>query len=324
MILTIAIPVLNEIKHLPTTIDSIFREARFITESIEVLVIDNASRDGTSQYLDTLMKSRNIPGNVALRILQNTENMGFDNSFENLVRFSTGEFFWPLGAQEKLLPFALKNVVVKLHENPWFLVLNTTVWDEATDLEIWDNMYKRYQDEIFYSPEDFFQKLGGPALSLSANISRRLPLLESLNEPTFSRYWSWLERFMDVLKKPAQHSEILFISTPVIQILVETQGWQRSGEDRTSSFVIVKAHPMYFTSVELSEIAIRKYKDSPVIRNSIGVFRSPFECIPTIANAKADGMRATWPTIRNQLKVAQTVVHFLRRITNTPAKHLGT
>lgn len=351
MKLTIGIPVLNEKLHLPETLNSIFREARTTLENFEVLIIDNASTDGTSDFLSEIIKLEEWPKNIQLRVVQNRENMGFSDSIKNLIRLGVGDYLWLLGGQEVLLVDALTSVFSYLKEAPWQIVLNTTVWDEATNSEIWDNMYRRWEDKRYNSPEDYFIDLGGPSVSISANISRREPLVTRLDIPTVTHYWNWLERWIDVAVDPKRKGEIIFISKPTVRILIEEQGWVATGIDSAGKTEVQNANPLHFTSLELTEMAKNKFNSNKTIRNSIGTYRDPFNCIRAIAIAKANGLdlgsAKIWRTSKaygftywywlvglpllfipsqffrgESIEKAKRVIHFLRKVFKAPAKNL--
>ena len=352
MKLTIGIPVFNEKPYIAKTLESIFHEARSSSEIFEILVIDNASTDGTSELLEEIGKSYDLPKNIHLRIIYNQENLGFINSIENLIRFGIGDYLWLLGAQEILLPNALNLIFSYLKEDPWQMVLNTTVWDEVSDSEISDNMYRRREDQRYGSPEEYFIDLGGPSVSLSANISRRLPLAKRLDTPTFSHYWSWLERWIDVAVDPESEGEIIFIATPTVRILIEEKGWVATGTDSTGKSEVRNANPLHFTALELTEIAKRKFNSNKTIRNSLGTYRDPFNCVRAIAIAKVNGLDVgsakIWRTSKvygftywywlvglplllaptlffhsSSLERARTTVHYFRKLLKAPARNLG-
>jgi hypothetical protein len=108
---------------------------------------------------------------------------------------------------------------------------------------------------------------------------------------TYSSYWGWLEYLFDVSIVPNRDGSFVFISSPILRVTIESDGWQNRNQ-RDTGF------PMYFTSIELSEIALRKFKDIPRIKNTIGVFGNPFGCVPTILRAKRQGLKCDVKTLR--------------------------
>ena len=89
----------------------------------------------------------------------------------------------------------------------------------------------------------------------------------------------------------------------MIQILVEAKGWQATDIDTSGSKSISNAQTIYFTFVELTEIAKIKFETQLVIRNSIGAYRDHFGVPRAIAMAKATGLPANRTVISRSIKV---------------------
>jgi len=302
MILTIGIPVLNGSPHILNTLKSILSESNLIDQQIELLVVDNKSDDGTQEILSDFHKTYSEVKNLTMKFKYNDENFGLDSSIDYLVASSTGDYIWLLGAQEVLHFGSLINIVNILKGKPWQLVLNSTMWDEASNREIQSNLYGRYSDLVFDNPTDFFTTVGGPCLSLSANISRVEPLQRNLNSEIKSRFWGWFERWIDASMAEDRIGDFVFISKPMIQILVEAKGWQATGTDTSGSQAISNAQTIYFTFVELTEIAKNKFEAHPEIRNSMGAYRDHFGVPRAIAMAKSTGLPANRSVISRSVK----------------------
>ena len=302
MILTIGIPVLNGSAHILNTLKSILSESNLIDQQIELLVVDNKSDDGTQEILSDFHNIYSEVKNLTMQFKYNDENFGLDSSIDYLIASSTGDYIWLLGAQEVLHFGSLRNIVNILKGKPWQLVLNSTMWDEASNREIQSNLYGRYSDLVFDNPTDFFTTIGGPCLSLSANISRAEPLRRNLNSEIKSRFWGWFERWIDASMAEERNGDFVFISKPMIQILVEAKGWQATGTDTSGSQAVSNAQTVYFTFVELTEIAKDKFEAHPEIRNSIGAYRDHFGVPRAIAMAKSTGLPANHSVISRSIK----------------------
>ena len=349
MILTIGIPVLNGSPHILSTLRSVLSESDLIHEQIELLVVDNKSEDGTQEILADFYSTYSKRPNLKMNFKYNDENLGLDSSINYLISSSTGDYIWLLGAQEVLHFGTLRNLVSQLKKKPWQVVLNSTMWDEASNREIQSNLYGRSSDLVFDNLSDFYSTLGGPCLSLSANISRAEPLRKSLSSATKSRYWGWLEHWMDASLSEERDGSFFFLSKPMIQILVEAKGWQATGTDTSGRKSVSNAQSVYFTFVELTEIAKEKFESQPKIRDSFGAYRDHFGVPRAIAMAKATGLPASrdvvlrsrrafgftlwfWiiglpilltPRILLNIKAIglfRKVVHFFRVVLRTPAK----
>jgi glycosyltransferase involved in cell wall biosynthesis len=291
MNISIGIPVYNAKSYLPATVASVISQASQTKEEIELVIVDNKSTDGTTEYLRQLQNESDLPKNLVLRIFFNDKNEGLDFSIGKIISESKGYYLWFLGAQELLIANSLNTVLDALSINPWQVVLNFEVFNEESGLVIWENSFNKFKDIIAENNESFFEKIGGPSLSISANITRKSSLLEMAKNKTYSSYWGWLEFLFDVSIDPKRDGNFVFIASPVLRVMIESDGWQNR-DQRDTGF------PMYFTSIELSEIAITKFKDHPRIKNTIGVFGNPFGCVPTILRAKRQGLKCDVKTLR--------------------------
>jgi hypothetical protein len=291
MNISIGIPVYNAKPYLPATIASVISQASQNKEEVELVIVDNKSTDGTTEYLRLLENEYDLPKNLRLRIFFNDINQGPHFSIRKIISESKGNFLWILGAQELLIPNSLNTVLDVLSINPWQVVLNFEVFDEESNLLIWENCFNKFEDIITENNELFYEKIGGPSLSISANITRKSSLLEMTKNRSYSKYWGWLEYLFDVSIDPKRDGKFVFIASPVLRVTIESDGWQNRNQQETG-------FPMYFTSIELSEIAITKFKEFPRIKNTIGVFGNPFGCIPTILRAKRQGLKCDFKTLR--------------------------
>jgi glycosyltransferase involved in cell wall biosynthesis len=291
MNISIGIPVYNAIAYLPATVASVISEASQTKEEIDLVIVDNKSTDGTTDYLRGLENEYELPKNLKLRLFFNTVNEGLDFSTQKIIQESKGRYLWILGAQELLIPNSLNVVLGYLSTNPWQVVLNFEVFNEESNLVIWENSYNKFEDIVTENAEAFYEQIGGPSLSISANITRKSSLVEMIKNRTYSSYWGWLEYLFDVSIVPNRDGSFVFISSPILRVTIESDGWQNRNQ-RDTGF------PMYFTSIELSEIALRKFKDIPRIKNTIGVFGNPFGCVPTILRAKRQGLKCDVKTLR--------------------------
>lgn len=291
MIISVGIPVFNARNFLPATVNSVISEAYSIQDEIELVIVDNCSTDGTADYLHDLLEKTELPRNLKLKVFFNSKNMGLDFSIYKIIEESSGDYLWFLGAQELIRPNALQKILTSISKNPWQIVLNFEVFNEVSQKVIWENSFNKYHDFSTNNVVDFFEEIGGPALSISANITRRSSLLIMSKKPTISSYWGWLEHLLDVAVDPERDGNLIFISEPSIRVMIESDGWQNRNQKETG-------FPMYFTSIELSEIALLKFENYPRIRNTIGVFRTPFGCVPTILRAKVQGLKVNKETLR--------------------------
>jgi glycosyltransferase involved in cell wall biosynthesis len=289
MRLTIAIPTFNEISYIKKTLDSIFNELLSIKENMELLLVDNASDDGTSKILSELGLEGDLPKNLILSRILKTENLGFDHSIETIISNAKGEYLWILGAQDTLHEGGLQSVFDSLEKNPWQIILNASIFDEKTNVEVNTRLIEIDHDLNISLAEDFYKQIGGPCFSISANIAKT-DSLRNQNSATSTRYWSWLEKLLDSSFDIEKNGNFVLISEPVVQILIEKAGWQNTGKDTSGAKVLQNQNPIFFTFIELTEMAARKFNSNIEMRNTLGAYRDPFGVPRSIAMAKGAGL----------------------------------
>lgn len=124
--LTVAIPTYNRIKDLKFTLPITLGicEGR----NIEILVSDNASTDGTREYM--LAMTEKHPQLVYYR---NHENLGPDRNFLNCFERAQGEYIYLLGDDDLLLEEGFALLMEALRLSPVFIHLNTSGLIERKD-----------------------------------------------------------------------------------------------------------------------------------------------------------------------------------------------
>lgn len=86
--------------------------------TVELLVIDNASTDGTQGYL----AEQSAPFLVKHR---NAENIGADRNFIECVRRAQGRYVWLFGDDELFLPGSLARICDELRKSPALLIVES-------------------------------------------------------------------------------------------------------------------------------------------------------------------------------------------------------
>src|ERR1039458_3439666 len=85
ILLTIAIPTYNRVHLLRQTVELILPQLR---EGVELLICDNASTDGTADYLEALQPR--------IRHHRHPDNIGSEPNFSSCLTLSRGQYTWIL------------------------------------------------------------------------------------------------------------------------------------------------------------------------------------------------------------------------------------
>ncbi len=108
-LVSVIIPVFNNLQYTHNCIKSIFQNTHY--SRYEVIIVDNASTDGTGQYLSNL-------GHQNLKILSNTENLGFVGGCNAGAAEAKGDFIFFLNNDTEVRPFWLSAVVDLMQARP--------------------------------------------------------------------------------------------------------------------------------------------------------------------------------------------------------------
>jgi glycosyltransferase involved in cell wall biosynthesis len=107
-LLTLAIPTFNRLDCLRLLIESIIRQIPsegVLGETFELLICNNASTDGTTEYLNGLV---NIQG---IRVIHHPENCGGTNNCIHCFEAATGKYVWLMGDDDIPLNGAIMAVL---------------------------------------------------------------------------------------------------------------------------------------------------------------------------------------------------------------------
>ncbi|MDO8554707.1 MAG: glycosyltransferase family 2 protein [Candidatus Micrarchaeota archaeon] len=110
--LSVCIPTFNRKNKLKLVVDSICSQVSGIENEVEICISDNASTDGTSDYLDEVKK--NSP--IGIIINRNKKNLGMDANILNAFNLATGRYMWLLGDDDQVVKGTLKKLIDFLKE----------------------------------------------------------------------------------------------------------------------------------------------------------------------------------------------------------------
>lgn len=117
ILLTIAIPTYNRESYLEQCLGHIHRQYAAHTGSIEIIVSNNASEDGTEAVVRAFQQ-RGLP----ITYIRNAENIGADGNFAQCFRKASGKYVLVLGDDDILLEGALERIMAVLAGGEYGLV----------------------------------------------------------------------------------------------------------------------------------------------------------------------------------------------------------
>lgn len=224
-ILTIALPVYNEIDYLPKVLQSIDEQTNESNRDLfEVLISDNDSSDGTVEYL------RNLDVRFHLRINFNNENIGADANFNFVVTEARSEHVWLLGGQDYPVDGSIKKIISIIESaNPELLLLNYVIYNESDGKEMRNTAYDHISSDTFTSLYKFFICTGGPGLAMSSNVFKKKIYLDGLARGGVSKNWAHIESLYSGLFAASElrRNDKIYavIRTPMFTLFREKNGW---------------------------------------------------------------------------------------------------
>lgn len=153
MLISVCIPTFNRIADLKQCIASVVAACIVLNEAVEIVVSDNASPDGTHEWLNSLnIKEENIN----FVYWKNEENIGAIKNIKKLIERASGEYLFFLTDDDLILPNALS-------------ALNKTIIDNSPGFVKFANItyLMKSKKSFFYgnktnvsdnkNPENFFK-----------------------------------------------------------------------------------------------------------------------------------------------------------------------
>lgn len=175
MLLTIAIPTYNGAKYIRETINSVWNQLSDNLD-VEILVLDNASSDHTSEILRDLVDS-----GVKLTTRRNEAVLPPNENFRLAVEMSNGDYVWLLADDDVIVPGGVELMLKTIVETrPNSVVAGFTSVDEnlrvlspGAEEHSHSRKEKAPTHEFLYG-EGAFRKIGFQHIGLlSANCFRR-------------------------------------------------------------------------------------------------------------------------------------------------------
>lgn len=111
--LTIAIPTYNRVNYLQELIPELLRQCKPYPE-IEIIVSNNCSTDGTSEYLATL---------PFIQVWTNVENVGAAENFVRCIESAQGDYVWLFGDDDLIEKDGIDTVMDTLSVYPVSLLI---------------------------------------------------------------------------------------------------------------------------------------------------------------------------------------------------------
>lgn len=242
--LSICISTLNRAAFIGKTIDSI---ASQLTDECELLILDNASTDGTQQLL-----SERAQRDKRIRYVRKETNDGLDRNYDQAIELSRGEYCWPMADDDLFKPGAVAAVLEVLQRDVSAVFVNTEF--RNADLSILlqerflnfdrDRVYGPWElDRMFVEFGDFFRYIAALVIKREIWLARNRKL-----------YFGSLFIFVGIIFQSRFPSDIHVIARPLV---VYRAGNQQTFLPQLMELLLAK-WPALVTSLPIAESAKRQ------------------------------------------------------------------
>ncbi len=109
-VLSLCIPTYNRRDKLTRLLNGIKQDIEDAAGKIEVCISDNASTDGTNEFLTALSSQKYI------RVTRQSENLGFRKNYTAVLSMTRGNYIWSLGDDDVVIENGLKHLLQLLQD----------------------------------------------------------------------------------------------------------------------------------------------------------------------------------------------------------------
>jgi glycosyltransferase involved in cell wall biosynthesis len=204
-LLSVIIPAYNYGRFLKQTISSVLDQGY---ENIEILVLDNASSDNTTEVL------RSFANEPRVRYLRNSRNVGPSYNVLNGIQIAQGRYLSLLMADDYYNPGYLSSLMPRMLENPHVVVGYTSIrWvnEQGRGLAVPRHPGYKKQDYIGGRNEVADLLIHDSYIPPSATLIQREPFLQVWRrDPKLNGAGDWLS----MVQVAERHPDFIFLSEP--------------------------------------------------------------------------------------------------------------
>ena len=118
-ILSLCIPTYNRKEKLVRLVNGVLANVDSAAGNIEICISDNASTDGTHEFLQQFSTCTNI------KIITHEENNGFDYNYVSVFKMATGKYVWVMGDDDTIMDNGLEKMLHLLQkESPDYVYVH--------------------------------------------------------------------------------------------------------------------------------------------------------------------------------------------------------
>lgn len=170
MLLTIGIGIYNGEKTIRETLNSIISQIKKNKKDIEILIIDNNSKDNSYKIVKKYSKKYKF-----IRVFKNKENIGGDKNYNLIVKKAKGRFVWLFSDDDKLKQNAIIKVLDVINNNPnlGHIFVNWGGWNHNFKILNVERTVKIHKDILFTHIKQYLKVVKLNSLFISSIIINR-------------------------------------------------------------------------------------------------------------------------------------------------------
>ena len=229
-------------------------------DQVELVISNNGSTDNTESVVQRFQATH-----PHIRYFKNEETVLGDVHFPQVVRRSTGEYFWIIGDDDKIEPNAVEVALRRIHEGHKLIVTNYSVWSKDFGQKLRDVGFDLPADLRFDRADDVMRTFGFNLAYISSVIARREDILNLAPEriAPYSKYY--VPFLFSLYAALLQTNSAYFIAEP---ISCNRANNARDGQEYDWFFVYVDGSSAVLDGLEregYSREAIREAKSKVLI-----------------------------------------------------------
>ena len=217
--LSICISTFKRARFIGETLDSILAQ---VTEDVEVIVVDGASPDETSEVLAPY-----VARHANVRYFREEQNSGVDADYDKAVVYARGDYCWLMTDDDLVLPGAITEILESLEAGPDLVVLNSEVRNADLSVVLKEAMMGTPARTIYaLGDADSLLSHAGAALSFIGGVVVRRDFWLSRER---AAYYGSLFVHVGVIFQQPPPSQAMVMARPMISIRYGNAMWTSRG-----------------------------------------------------------------------------------------------
>lgn len=222
-LLSICIPTYNHLDMLKKCLNYIFVACKGYENNIEIIISDNASTDGTKEYIESLRNSNLI-------YKQNSQNLGFNkNLFLLIDSYASGEYVWTIGDDDFISKDSISIFLSNYNKTDLFLFKYKLTSNDKIENEILKTRNNKVLETNYYDGIDKISDYGNIfATFMTCAIFRKDIIKNILKEKILENDWDHFEKVFPngyLLSKAFSNNKVIYCEDFHIFIIPHDKEW---------------------------------------------------------------------------------------------------